>query len=339
MEYLEMDLARLDLFSLPDLENELLAHLFQQAPHLAFLGMAGSQVELSLLRTAWLPLDKVSNLALIAPGSAGRFEGAGVGDLDLMLLWREDSGPEAASRERAENVAGEISAAGVKNPFMNAQSCQCSLLAVDEVKSLVLYGRAKAPFPDRLTGAVLIAGSPILFADARERAAAEMLEGKGLLKKLKDDVKVHRKTATTGVLRFKGVDYVQVDLKEHEAIYNPEVNQSGLKYGPLRCIQRGLEFEFHSYLSRNGCDASEVLSFNPGTEERFRFFARKGWVKDEDLFLSLAVLYQQSLIYQAQLKIECHFRGEVPAITRLNDSFLPVAEETLRDWSLGELLN
>jgi hypothetical protein len=313
----EMSLDKLDVNTLPTGERRFL-EIVACGCYPAYGG--GFEAEFATLRHLalhFMHLNEFANVALLRVGSGGRFEGAGLGDSEFVLLTKDSMGegwqpppesgfgtrlyPSAYFETLKETAGSDILGVGL-TPYMRVTLEHKRLDGPDQ---LSYYPGNDTPYPGRILEGEYVAGNEALVTEARRRVFNEIMNDPKIIRGLKKDLKVYRKVCQTGLSR----NVPQFDRDKNEIYFNPRAQQYGLKYGLLRYVQTALSIELFELFQRKQFPVEEFLDLSQSVEERIRYAFRKGWVaKDEDLTIA-GVMYIQGADFNNTAKIH-HYTDE-----------------------------
>ena len=274
-------------------------------------GYAGEQATLALLQNHFRRLNEFANVALLRVGSGGRFEGAGLGDAEFVLLTKDSMGPEwepgvegeagwnvypSQFFETLERTSGsDIMGIGLTS-YMKVSLEHKRL---DGPDLLSYYPGNPTPYPGRILEGEYVAGNPELVTEARRKVFTEIASEPKIISGMKEDLKVHQKVCETG--RSRKVP--QFNLDTDELYFNPPERQFGMKYGLLRYVQTALSIELFELFQRRQLPIEEYLDLNQGVEERIRYAFRKGWVANEEDLVVGGLIYLQAADVNSIAKI------------------------------------
>jgi hypothetical protein len=298
---MEMDLAKLDAEALSDGEKAFIAALASMTVVGYGAGYLAEQATLGLLAKHFRHLNQFANVTLLRVGSGGRFEGAGLGDTELCLLtkdsMREDLPQPTENQSElriypashfdtlAETTGTDIIGVGLTE-YMNVSLEHKRL---DGTEQLSYYAGNETPYPGRILEGEYLAGNQSLITEARRKVFSEIATDHTIIKRLKKDLRVHKKVCDTGVSR----KVRQFDLDADEFYFNPPQGQFGMKYGLLRYAQAAISLEFFELFQRKQFPVEEYIDLSQSVEERIRYAFRKGWVANEKHLINLGRIYVQ----------------------------------------------
>lgn len=329
-----MSLEKLDINSLPSGERKYLDIIAQGVYPTYGVGFGAELATLQHLANHFMHLNEYANIALLRVGSGGRFEGAGLGDSEFVLLtkdsmregWQPPPDGEFGTRvypaayfETLKETAGsDIVGVGL-TPYMKVTLEHKRLDGPDQ---LSYYPGNETPYPGRILEGEYVAGNEDLVTEARRRVFSEIMNDPKIIKGLKKDLKVYKKVCQTGLSR----NVPQFDRDKNEIYFNPPARQYGLKYGLLRYTQTALSIELFELFERKQFTVEEYLDLNQSVEERIRYAFRKAWVaNDEDLTIA-GIMYIQAVDFNNTAKIH-HYTDESNAFKLKGGSLAEVHDD------------
>lgn len=281
-----MSLTKLDVNSLPGGEKTFI-DLVASGIYPAYgVGFDAELATLNHLARYFMHLNEFANVALLRVGSEGRFEGAGLGDSEFVLLTMDSMGegwepgadgnfgtrvyPAAYFETLKETTGSDIVGVGLTQ-YMNVTLEHKRLDGPDQ---LSYYPGNHTPFPGRILEGEYVAGNKMLVTEARRKVFAEIANDPEIIKGMKKDLKNYKKVCQTGLSR----NVPQFDRSKNEIFFKPLSRQFGMKYGLLRYAQTALSIQLLELFQGKPFPIDAYLDLNPSVEERIRYAFRMGWV-------------------------------------------------------------
>ena len=308
-------------------------------------GYTAEQLTLVLLQNHFQYLNEFANVALLRVGSGGRFEGAGLGDAEFVLLtmdsmpteWKPGVKGDPGSKvyppdyfHTLKDTAGtDIMGVGM-TPYMRVS---LEHKRVDGPDLLSYYPGNPTPYPGRILEGEYVAGNQDLATEARRKTFAEIASEPKIIAGMKADLKVHKKVCQTGLSR----KVPQFNLETEELYFNPPCGQFGMKYGLLRYVQTALSIELFELFQRRQIPIDEYLDLNQGVEERIRYAFRKGWVTNEEDLVAAGLIYLQAADVNSTAKIQ-YYTDDTRTISKLQPGDLRMLHEDVVEIFQGRLL-
>lgn len=320
-----MNLDNLSIEDLPDAEKEFIAILLQSRSITYDAGYTFEAAMQLSARNYFANLDSVPNISLARIGSGGRYEGAGVGEQELLLVTRDSAGPADFSEELLQGtirlIEGNIAPEAVFGRWVRTLSAERK--RIEEPERLPFFSDNPTPYPARVLEAEWIAGNPDLLFQAKHLTLQQIKLNRSIIDGVAEDKRRYRRVCESGLSRFKGKEYVQFEAATHTVVYDPQNQQYGFKYAFLRFIQTALALDIYRFMVARDIDPQELVDLNPSVEERIRYILRKCWVRRTDDLIRIGRAYVRACALQTELKVAYHFNDVRPATTKLKPSSIP----------------
>lgn len=331
---MEMDITKLDPATLPEGEVEFLRILLQESFPFYNTGFHGEQAIHRLLATHLHNQFDYQNVALLRTGSGGRYEGAGVGEHEFILLTTNAEGPSTFPHQYFDKLIALAGAPVHVHPDLPPIIADVEHKPLDTGAKLSYHSTSKTttPYPGRVLEAEFVAGNHELWAEARRRVFGEILADDEIIAGMKRDLKRYEKTCETGLSKFKG-EQVQFDKDTRTVFYSPETFQNGMKYSFLRFTQTAFAIELFSLVKRRKIPIDDVLDLNQSVEERIRYAFRKGWVSRTNELLVAGYAYVKACDINCRLKAQFQQDGRTSlqlkenSLENLYESLVPPLKE------------
>ena len=269
----------------------------------------------------YLKNSDINNLAILAVGSSGRFDGSGIEQVELVVLYHDPIAPSDLSVAQIEGISGNLSAIPMSLPWGDGERIMLGMPLV-ELKylhgnnSVCIHSKTKKAYPGRAIEGTLVYGNGDVLLAAKKRAFAEINNNKQVIDDAKDQQRAFRKAMESGTYRQKVndvmQDVVQVDLDAMRVLIDPEAKQFGLKYGIIRYTQTRIAQQFYNLVRSGKMSEQQFVELPPGVEERLRYAARLGWAKDVDASIEITNGYMVAVGIQNMLKIQAD-RNQAPS--------------------------
>ncbi len=312
---MDMPTSTEELASLPQGEQRFVSLIIGGNFAAYGVGFAAEQATLAQLRHHHRELNRFSNIALLRVGSGGRFEGAGLGDTEFVLLTVDaiEDGEQSFETVDAADQSKlkfnypaqffeqliEIASADIMSVGLTTyMRVTLEHKRVDGGGKLSYHPDSEVPYPGRILEGELVAGSPLVFEIAKRKVFGEIAGDSKILRGLRKELRVIKKVLETGFSRTVH----QFDPSIGEIFFNPSEKQFGLKYGVLRYVQTALSIEFFELFQRHGMQIDDYMDLPPSVEERIRYAFRKGWVANEEDLIAAGLIYIQGLEIQTTMK-------------------------------------
>ena len=340
---MEMDLNNLDINTLPTGEQRFIQSIASGC-YLAYaMGFQMERATLGQLANHFMYLNEFANIALMRIGSGGRFEGAGLGDCELVLLTKDSMGERwepsdddgfgrrvypAQYFDILKRTTGtDIYGVG-PTPYMKVTLEHKQL---DGPNQLSYHPNSSTPFPGRVLEGEYIAGNSNLVKEARRQVFDEIVSDPKIIKGMKKDLKTYKKVCQTGISRKAQ----QFHRDRNEVYFNPPAQQFGLKYGLLRYTQTALSIQLFELIQRQQIPVDMYLDLNQSVEERIRYAFRMDWVANEEDMIAAGIMYIKAADFNSKAKIRYYsdettiFRTTDGWLTDLHDEITRIFEATI----------
>jgi hypothetical protein len=346
---MEMDITKLEIDALPKLEKELIAHMKQIFPAGYIFSFSAEESTNLIARSNLHELSQYSNIALLRSGSAGRLDGAGVGDQDFILLTSNitedfDKDDLLMDEKSIDELISRIKK--ITDWGMQVNSvCTVEHKSLDKNKDTLIYHSSNnKPFPGRILEAVFIAGNKALVKKAKLDTLKQLYGNNRVLKRIKEELKTYKKNTISGETIFKKDKYPQFVAHLKSVLYNPENKIHGFKYGPLRYMQLALAIEFYNLLVNKKVEPEFLIDLPASLEDRFRYIFRKGLCskKHEQYLITFALSYIKTVNIQSKLKLDYYSENNIPRemiVFQLTEKTIPTLQELVEKHPLGEIID
>jgi hypothetical protein len=307
---MEMDITKLDPATLPQGEVEFIQILLGNSFPFYNTGYHGEQAIHQLLAVQLHHQFDYQNVALLRTGSGGRYEGAGVGEHEFILLTKQAGEPPRFPHEYFGTLIDVAQAPVYIHPELPPVVADVEHKPLDAGSKLSYHSASKTttPYPGRILEAEFVAGNPALWMEARRTVFQEIVTDKEIIAGMKKDLKRYEKTCETGLSNFKGTQQ-QFDKESRSVFYDPAKFQNGMKYSFLRYTQTAFAIELYSLIKRKAIPVEDVLDLNQSVEERIRYAFRRGWVRRTEQLLVAGYAYVKACDINCRLKAQFHQDG------------------------------
>lgn len=160
-----------------------------------------------------------------------------------------------------------------KNFFVNKESLPRIVRIGENILSFV-DDNSRLVYPDRILNSLFVCGKKTVYEQSRQIVAIEMgltmrLSGK-IRSEMKKQIKEHFKVFQTGVSRGKVCFDIDEGCQYYERL-GKNVDQLGFKYGPIRLVQRDLDFITQAVIVDKRLDIERIDTLSTNTSERINY--------------------------------------------------------------------
>lgn len=176
------------------------------------------------------PYELINSLAIISVGSDGKEERHPQSKTELVILCEE------------KEMFDQISSLTSK---INDQNLHCDEIRVINEETLSFYkNNPQTIYPDRILNSILIWGNPEIYQKARKKVLQEMAENDSRGKKIREEIKTQISTykKTTKIGKYRNQQVFDDNFQYYFEDNDPKKLRFGLKMGPIRAVQRKLDF-------------------------------------------------------------------------------------------------
>jgi len=252
------------------------------------------------------------------PGSDGKRERHPQSKTELILLLERK---DPLLMERAKREVGEIKREGLG-------SLEVKIVGKEGGPLSFYDNQPQHVYPDRVLNSCFLMGDYDLYVEARRQVLEEMKERK-VKKKMKDQLRQHKKAIETGFYRGRVVFSEKEGRQYYFESPDPKELRFGFKISFLRAVQRKLDL-LTSNLAENENDLGLLAESLPSnTVERISFFAKRGLIPEDFASrLQKAYLWFLENYHCAQEAFLRSGRRQVVAVPFDKDRFL-IEKETV----------